>query len=49
MTGSGSNGWNGNILGVKQGKSIVGVFGETFMLSAPNVPTSINVVDNLVT
>ena len=30
LTDSGSDGWNGNIFGIKQNNQIIGTFGDTF-------------------
>lgn len=38
MTDSGSNGWNNNILGIKQNDGIVGTFGNSFLTGNSSGP-----------
>ena len=49
MTDSGNDGWNNNILGIKQNNSIVGIFGDQFTLGDTAGPVSIIVQGNLAT
>lgn len=49
MTDSGSDGWNGNILAIKQNNSVVGTFGETFTSGAKGVSLIINVIGDFPT
>jgi hypothetical protein len=49
MTDSGSNGWNGNALALRQNNSIVGTFGEAFTSGATGTALTVNVIGNLPT
>ena len=43
MTDSGSNGWSGNILGIKQNGAMVGTFGNAFTYGSSSGPINITV------
>ena len=49
MTDSFRDGWNSNMLALKQNSSIVGVFGELFTTGNSSGPLSINVIGDLFT
>jgi hypothetical protein len=49
MTDSGSNGWNSNVLGLKQDDKILGIFGNYFTSGASSGPVSIIVQNNIAT
>ena len=49
MTDTTSNGWNGNVLAIKQNNAIVGTFGENFTTGNSSGPVYIFVQGNLLT
>lgn len=49
MTDSGSNGWNGNVLALRQSNNVVGTFGEAFTSRATGTALTVNVIGNLPT
>ena len=48
MTDSGSNGWNGNILGFKQNGTFVGTFGDNFTKGASGGRLSFTFISNFI-
>ena len=49
MTDSGNDGWNNNVLAIRQNNSILGIFGNGFTTGASAGPVSIIVQGNLAT
>ena len=49
MTDSNADGWNGNVLGVKQNNAVVGTFGSSFTSAGSSGPVSITVSSELET
>jgi molybdopterin biosynthesis enzyme len=41
MTDSGSDGWNGYVMGIRQSNIIMGIFGDKFISGASSGPVSI--------
>ena len=49
MADSGSDGWNSNVLAIRQNNKIVGFFGNTFTTGSSSGPVSVIVQGNLAT